>query len=313
MRYYLRKLIGLVVTLILVSLVTFFVFQILPGDPALIILGLDADVNQIEALNRTLGLDRPLTERYISWIKGLFNGDLGISIRYNQSVSSLIGQGLKVTALLALYSMIFTVAIGIPVGLFLASHSRKKYSIPISIVSQLSLSIPSFCMGRLLISVFSVRLNLLPSIGYTPISEGFFKSFKSLLLPSLSIALGSSAILIRYVRVSVLKEMGKDYVRTARSKGLSKRRIMYAHVLKNSLIPVITILGLLTADILGGSIIIENIFSLPGIGRLITVSISSRDLPLIQGLVLYLSLIVVICNFIVDLVYSLVDPRIRLR
>ena len=313
MRYYLRKLIGHVVTLILVSLVTFFVFQILPGDPALIILGLDADVNQIEALNRTLGLDRPLTERYISWIKGLFNGDLGISIRYNQSVSSLIGQGLKVTALLALYSMIFTVAIGIPVGLFLASHSRKKYSIPISIVSQLSLSIPSFCMGILLISIFSVRLNLLPSIGYTPISEGFFKSFKSLLLPSLSIALGSSAILIRYVRVSVLKEMGKDYVRTARSKGLSKRRIMYAHVLKNSLIPVITILGLLTADILGGSIIIENIFSLPGIGRLITVSISSRDLPLIQGLVLYLSLIVVICNFIVDLVYSLVDPRIRLR
>ena len=313
MRYYLRKLIGLVVTLILVSLVTFFVFQILPGDPTLIILGLDADVNQIEALNRTLGLDRPLTERYISWIKGLFNGDLGISIRYNQSVSSLIGQGLKVTALLALYSMIFTVAIGIPMGLFLASHSKKKYSIPISIVSQLSLSIPSFCMGILLISIFSVRLNLLPSIGYTPISEGFFKSFKSLLLPSLSIALGSSAILIRYVRVSVLKEMGKDYVRTARSKGLSKRRIMYAHVLKNSLIPVITILGLLTADILGGSIIIENIFSLPGIGRLITVSISSRDLPLIQGLVLYLSLIVVICNFIVDLVYSLVDPRIRLR
>ena len=163
------------------------------------------------------------------------------------------------------------------------------------------------------ISIFSVRLGLLPSIGYTPLSEGFFKSFKSLLLPSLSVAIGSSAILIRYVRVSVLKENGRDYVRTARSKGLTRFRIMYAHVLKNSLIPVITILGILTADILGGSIIIENIFSLPGIGRLITVSISSRDLPLIQGLVLYLALIVVICNFVVDLIYSLVDPRIRLR
>lgn len=313
MRYYLRKLIGLVVTLVLVSLVTFFVFQILPGDPALIILGVDADEYQIEALNRSLGLDRPLFERYISWLKGLFSGDLGTSIRYNQSVSYLIGEGLKATSLLSLYSMVFTIAIGLPIGLFLASHSKRKYSIPISIISQLSLSIPSFCMGIFLISIFSVRLNLLPSVGYTPPSEGLFASFKSLLLPSLSVAIGSSAILIRYVKVSVLKESGKDYVRTARSKGMSKGRIMYVHVLKNSLIPVITILGLLTADILGGSIIVENIFSLPGIGRLITVSISSRDLPLIQALVLYLALIVVVCNFIVDLIYSLVDPRIRLR
>ena len=313
MRYYLRKLIGLVVTLILVSLVTFFVFQILPGDPALIILGLDADEYQIEALNRSLGLDKPLAERYLSWLKGLLSGDLGVSIRYGQSVSSLIGDALKVTSLLALYSMIFTVVIGIPVGLFLASQSKKKYSIPVSILSQLSLSIPSFCMGIFLISIFSVHLNILPSIGYRPLSDGFWTSFKSLLLPSLSVALGSSAILIRYVKVSVLKEMGRDYVRTARSKGLGKRRIMYAHVLKNSLIPVITILGILTADILGGSIIVENIFSLPGIGRLITVSISSRDLPLIQALVLYLAFIVVICNFAVDLIYSIVDPRIRLR
>ena len=313
MRYYLRKLIGLVVTLILVSLVTFFVFQILPGDPALIILGLDADEYQIEALNRSLGLDKPLAERYLSWLKGLLSGDLGVSIRYGQSVSSLIGDALKVTSLLALYSMIFTVVIGIPVGLFLASQSKKKYSIPVSILSQLSLSIPSFCMGIFLISIFSVHLNILPSIGYRPLSDGFWTSFKSLLLPSLSVALGSSAVLIRYVKVSVLKEMGRDYVRTARSKGLGKRRIMYAHVLKNSLIPVITILGILTADILGGSIIVENIFSLPGIGRLITVSISSRDLPLIQALVLYLAFIVVICNFAVDLIYSIVDPRIRLR
>lgn len=313
MRYYLRKLIGLLITMILVSLLTFLVFQVLPGDPALIILGPDADAYQLEALRESLNLDMSPLMRYLSWVRGLFSGELGTSIRYGQSVSYLIGEGLKVTSLLALYSMVLTVLIGIPVGLFLASHSRKKYSIPLSVLSQISLSVPSFCMGIFLISIFSVRLGLLPSIGYTPLSEGFFKSFKSLLLPSLSVAIGSSAILIRYVKVSVLRESGRDYVRTARSKGLPRARIMYSHVLKNSLIPVITILGILTADILGGSIIIENIFSLPGIGRLITVSISSRDLPLIQGLVLYLALIVVICNFVVDLIYSLVDPRIRLR
>ncbi len=313
MRYYLRKLVGLVITLFLVSLVTFFVFQILPGDPALIILGIDADPYQVEALRASLGLGRPLSMRYLSWLTGLFSGDLGVSIRYNQSVSSLIKEGLKVTSLLALYSMVLTVLIALPVGIWLAVHSRKRYSIPVSVLSQISLSVPSFCMGIFLISIFSVRLGWLPSIGYTPLSEGLLASFKSLLLPSLSVAIGSSAVLIRYIKVSVQREEGKDYVRTARSKGLTRGRIMYTHVLKNSLIPVITTLGLLTADILGGSIIIENIFSLPGIGRLITVSIASRDLPLIQGLVLYLASIVVVCNFIVDLIYSLVDPRIRLR
>ncbi len=313
MRYYVRKLAGLALTLALVSLLTFFVFQILPGDPAMMILGVDADEFQIEAMRRSLGLDRPLSQRYFSWVAGLFSGDLGTSIRYGQSVSSLIFSGLKVTSLLALYSMILTVIIGITVGIWLSSHSRKKYALPVSVLSQLTLSVPSFCMAIFLINIFSVRLGLFSSIGYVPLSDGLLASVSSMLLPSLSVAIGSSAVLIRYVVSSVQSEEEKDYVKTARSKGLGKKRIFYFHILKNSLIPVITILGILTADILGGSIIIENIFALPGIGRLITVSISSRDLPLIQGLVLYLALIVVLCNFIVDIVYSLVDPRIRLR
>ena len=312
MRYYVRKLCGLFITLLIVSLAAFLCFSVLPGDPAEIILGLDADPLQLEAMRSQLGLDKSIAERYLSWLSGLFKGDLGVSLRYSQNVSDLIRQAFKVTFALSIVSLVLTVVIALPIGLWLGSHSKKKYSLPVSITSQIALSVPSFCMAIFLISIFSVKLNVLPSIGYTPLSEGFVSFIKSLLLPSLSIAIGSASILIRYIKVSVEKEERMDYVRTAKSKGMKNSSIMLFHVLKNSLIPTITTLGLICADILGGSIIIENIFSLPGIGRLITVSISSRDLPLIQGLVLYLASIVALCNFVVDIVYSLVDPRIRL-
>lgn len=313
MKYFIRKIVGLFVTIILVSLVTFGVFQILPGNPAYIILGVDADPLQIEALTKSLGLDLPLYQRYFNWVKGVLQGDLGTSIRYQQPVSELIASGLEVTAGLTVMSMILTVAIGVPIGIWLAGHSEKKYSVGVSMLSQLSLSIPSFCMGIFLINIFSVQLKWFPTISYVSWSEDPLGSIRSLFLPALSISLGSSATLIRYIKVSVTNQKKQDYVRTAYSKGLNKRQVMYGHVLRNSMIPVVTILGMTVADILGGSIIVENIFSLPGIGRLISVSINSRDLPLIQGLVLYLAVIVVICNFVVDIVYSLIDPRIRVK
>lgn len=313
MGYYCRKIGGLLLTLVLVSLITFGVFQILPGNPAYIILGVDADPLQIEALTKSMGLDLPLYQRYINWILGVLKGDLGTSFRYQQPVTQLISQGLAVTGGLAVMTMLLTVLIGIPVGIWLAGHSNKAYSVGCSMLSQVSLSVPAFCMGIFLIHIFSVRLKWFPSIGFVHWSEDPIGCIRSLLLPALSLALGSSAVLIRYVKVSITNQQKQDYVRTAYSKGLKKRKVMYGHVVRNSLIPVITILGMLTADILGGSIITENVFSLPGIGRLISVSISSRDLPLLQGLVLYLAVIVVVCNFAVDLIYSVVDPRIRLK
>lgn len=313
MGYYCRKIGGLLLTLVLVSLITFGVFQILPGNPAYIILGVDADPLQIETLTKKMGLDLPLYQRYIEWILGVLKGDLGTSFRYQQPVTQLISQGLAVTGGLAAMTMLLTVLIGIPVGIWLAGHSNKAYSVGCSMISQISLSVPAFCMGIFLIHIFSVRLKWFPSIGFVHWSEDPIGCIRSLLLPALSLALGSSAVLIRYVKVSITNQQKQDYVRTAYSKGLKKSKVMYGHVVRNSLIPVITILGMLTADILGGSIITENVFSLPGIGRLISVSISSRDLPLLQGLVLYLAVIVVICNFAVDLIYSVVDPRIRLK
>lgn len=180
-------------------------------------------------------------------------------------------------------------------------------------LSQLGISVPSFCMGIVLISIFSVNLGWFDSIGYVPASESITGWFKTMFLPSLSIAFGSSAVLARYIRVSIANQQKQDYVRTAKSKGLSEKIIMNKHILRNSLIPVITILGMLVADILGGSIIIENVFSLPGIGKLISTSITTRDLPLIQGLTVYLAGIVVICNFGVDILYSIIDPRIKTK
>lgn len=313
MYYYLKKLGGLLLTMIIVSLITFGVFQILPGNPAYIILGVDADPLQIEALEETLGLNLPLHNRYANWVIDLLSGDLGNSLRYQQPVKYLLQNAFEVTATLAIISIMLTILIGLPIGLWIAKNSSKKISVPISMLSQLSLSVPSFCMGIFMIAIFTVKLNIFPSMGFIPFNDDPIECIRILFLPSLSISLGSSAVLIRYIRTSVGNQEKQEYVKTAYSKGLNTNQVIQNHVLRNSMIPVITILGLITADILGGSIIVENVFSLPGIGKLISTSISSRDLPLLQGLVLYLAGIVVCCNFLVDIVYSLVDPRIRLK
>ena len=313
MKYYLKKILGFIFTILLVSIITFVVFQILPGDPAQIILGVDADPAQIENLRATMNLDKGYVERYLIWLTNALKGDLGVSYRYSRAVSELISQSFFVTSSLAVYSIALTILIGLPLGIFIAKNSKKKITTGISMLSQLGISVPSFCMGIVLISIFSVNLGWFDSIGYIPASESLTGWFKTMFLPSLSIAFGSSAVLARYIRVSIANQQKQDYVRTAKSKGLSEKIIMNQHILRNSLIPVITILGMLVADILGGSIIIENVFSLPGIGKLISTSITTRDLPLIQGLTVYLAGIVVICNFGVDILYSIIDPRIKTK
>ncbi len=313
MHFFRRKLISTLITLFLVSVLTFSIFQMLPGDPATLILGIDAQPSQIEALRASMDLDKNPVIRYTLWVTKALSGDLGTSYKYQVPVSQLIFSSINVTSALALYSFLFSLLIGIPVGILLAKRDKSKAIVPLSILSQLGMAIPSFCVAIILIEIFSVKLHLLPSLGYIPISESFIGNFKSLLLPSLSIAIGGAAIIIRYLRSNIIGEKNKDYVRTNRSIGLSENKILYKHILRNSLIPVLTILGILISDVLGGSIIIENVFSLPGIGKLITSSITSRDLPLIQALVMYLSLIVVITNMIVDMLYGVIDPRIRMR
>ena len=310
MSFYLKKIFGFISTIFLISLLTFFVFQLLPGNPVLAILGPDADAAQIHALEERMGLEKSVGERYFLWIFSAIRGDLGISYQYNQNVSSLIKGSFSVTFSLAFLTFVFTAAIGFFFGFFYAYIHRTKFFKPLTTIHQVWFSVPSFCTALLLILIFSVKLGAFPAMGYSPLSEGFFPWLHSLALPAFALSLGSGAILARYTTTSILNQEKQDYVRTARSKGLSEWKVITKHILPNALLPSITILGLILTEILGGSIIIENVFSISGIGRLIASSILTRDFPLIQGLVLYLAVITLLCNFLVDLIYNVVDPRI---
>lgn len=311
MKFYLKKFLDFLSTLVLISLLTFFVFQLLPGNPALAILGADADEAQVAVLEAKMGLDKSIGERYILWIASAIRGDFGISYQYNQSVSRLIGGSFSVTLSLALISLVFTIFIGFSFGFLYAYIRKTPFFKPLMSIHQMWFSIPSFCTALLLILIFSVKLGIFPAMGYVPISDGFFAWLHSLVLPAFSLSLGSGAILARYTTTSILNQEKQDYVRTARSKGVGEWQVITRHILPNALLPSITTLGLILTEILGGSIIVENVFSLPGIGRLIASSSLTRDFPLIQGLVLYLAFITLLCNTLVDFFYSIVDPRIR--
>lgn len=313
MRFYIRKLLTFLTTVMLVSVITFLVFQVLPGDPAQIILGVDADPGQLQALQLEMGLDRPVGERYAGWIADAAGGDFGTSLRYQKPVSEILLERLPVTLSLAMMALVMTIVVGLPLGLYVTRRDGKLSALITSIITQLGISVPSFWMGFILILLFSVIFRLFPTYGYTPWSENPLQTIRSLFLPAAALAIPGIAVLIRYLRNTLLDQSRMDYVRTARSKGLRERVILYRHILRNALIPVLTILGLLTADMLGGSIVVENVFALPGLGSLLVSSINSRDLPLVQTLVLYIAVIVVAVNLIVDLLYQAVDPRIRLR
>ncbi len=303
MRYYLKKAADFLTTLFLVTLVTFLTFQLLPGNPALAILGPEAEQSQIENLEKQLHLELSVPARYALWLKNAVKGDLGLSYKYKRSVSTLIGESFKITASLASITLVSTIVLGVFWGIVFAKYRKKRLVKIITYASQIWISVPSFCTALLLILVFSVYLKLLPSMGIA--------GFSSFLLPAMSLSFGSGSILARYIKGSIENELSQEYVKTARSKGLSENQIIARHVLRNALIPSITTVGLIAAEILGGSIIIENVFSIPGIGKLLTTSISSRDFPLLQGLTLYLASITLFCNFAVDMLYSIIDPRIR--
>lgn len=313
MYIYLRKLFAMLATVFLVSMITFITFEIIPGDPVLARLGVDADEAKIRALSEELGLDEPLSKRFFGWITGLFTGDLGQSIRYSRPVSELILDRLPVTLSLALISMALIVIIGVPLGILSARYGDRLPGILISVISQIGMAVPSFWTGIILMYIFGLTLRWVSPGGYTPWSVDPVEAFKSLLLPAVAIALPSIAAVIRYTRNTVMEQMKNDYVRLAFSKGLKMNAVLFRHVLKNALIPVITVLGMITANILGGSIVIEQVFTLPGVGRLLINAISVRDLPLVQGMVLYISLVIVVANFLIDIVYTLIDPRIKLR
>ncbi|MFJ8237079.1 ABC transporter permease [Ureibacillus sp. NPDC094379] len=313
MLYIIRRLVLFIVTVALVSIITFGVFQILPGDPVRTMLGTEADEVQIESLRKELGLDRPLHEQYMDWVQGLFTGDLGNSIRFSMPVSDLLLERLPVTLSVASLALVIVLIVALPLGIFVAKRQNKISDVLLSSATQLGMAVPSFWLGMMLIIYIGMNFDFFRINGYVPWSESITGALSTLVLPALTIAIPQIAVKFRYVRTSILEQMQLDYVRTIRSKGLPEKIVMYKHILKNSMIPILTIFGLITAEVVAGTIIVEQVFALPGVGQLLITSISYRDFPLVQGIVMYITITVVFINFVVDILYSVIDPRIRLR
>lgn len=313
MGYFLfRRTVGFVATLLAVSVVVFAVMNVLPGDPALTILGLDATEDALAALRDQLGLNDPLVTRYWAWITGALVGDFGVSHSFKVPVAGLIAERLPMTGSLAVAGMVLTVALALPLGMLAAARHGKAADWGVMFVSQLGIAIPAFWLAILLVLLFAVKLRWLPPGGFPGWSDPA-EAVRALILPTVALALVQSAVLARVTRSSALEVMRLDFIRTARATGLSRARVLWGHVLPNALVPVVTIVGMQFAALVTGTIVIENVFYLPGLGRLIFQSISNRDLPTVQALVMLFAAIVVTANFIVDLLYVAIDPRLKAR
>lgn len=310
MRYFTGRLISLILTTLAASVLVFLLMQVLPGDPAAVMLGINAQPDTLAALQKQLGLDAPLVLRYFSWIGGFFTGDLGTSYTYSVPISELIGPRIMVTLPLAVMAMILSVVIAIPLGVIAASKRGKTTDVVGMGVAQIGVAIPNFWLGLLLILFFALYLGWFPASGFAGWENGLWVGTRSLILPAVALALPLAAILARVTRSAVIETLGEDFVRTARAKGLSHQAALWKHATPNALIPVVTILGLQFSFLLAGTIIIENIFNLPGLGRLIFQSIAQRDLVTVQSLVTLLAASVIAVNFLVDIAYGFLDPRL---
>lgn len=301
----------MIITLLVASSVVFFVLEILPGDPAAVMLGINAEADTLAALRAELGLDRPIAVRYLNWLGDLVQGDLGTSYTYDVPVLELIMERVTLSFPLAVLSITLSTLIAIPLGIIAASNHTKVMDFLVMIFSQLGIAIPNFWFALLLIIFFSVFMGVLPAGGFAGWDAGVIPALKSLLLPTVALALPQAAILTRVTRSSLLEVLKEDYIRTAQARGCSRRRTLWRHALRNALIPVVTIMGLQFSFLLAGTIIIENVFYLPGIGRLIFQAIAQRDLIVVKNLVILLAAAVIVINFIVDMLYAVIDPRLR--
>jgi peptide/nickel transport system permease protein len=306
-----KRLITLIATLVGTSVVVFLVLEILPGNAAQILMGPDASPDAVAALAVKLGIDQPALQRYWHWVTGMLHGDLGLSYAYSTPVSELILERLTLTAPLALMAMTLTTVLALVAGVYAASRHNKLGDVGVMGLTQVGIAIPNFWFAILLILLFSVHLGWFSAGGFPGWGEGILGGLRALLLPALSLAVVQSAILARITRAAVLEVQREDFVRTARAKGVSQRGALWGHVLRNALIPVVTVMGLQFAELLAGTIVVESVFYLPGLGRLIFQSISNRDLIVVRNCVMLLAAMVVVVNFAVDVLYAVIDPRVK--
>ncbi len=311
LRFVLKRFASLAVSLAVASLVIFAVIEIAPGDPAAFMLGLNAQPETLAALRAELGLDVPKWQRYLTWVFGLVQGDFGLSYTYRTPVSEMIASRLWVSLPLALYALGLSTAIAFPAGIYAAARRGRAGDMTVMGATQLGVAVPNFWFAMMLVLIFAIKLRWFSAGGFAGWDGGLWAGLHALTLPAVALALPQAAILARVMRSALLEVMAEDYIRTARAKGLSQRAALWRHGLRNALIPVLTIIGLQFSFLLAGSIIIEQVFYLPGLGRLVFQSISARDLIVVESVVMLLVFAVIMVNFIVDLAYALVDPRLR--
>ncbi|MDJ0823096.1 MAG: ABC transporter permease [Paracoccaceae bacterium] len=312
LRYTLKRLTSLVVSLLVASLVIFLVVEVAPGDPASYMLGINAQPETVAALRAELGLDVPKYQRYLAWVGGMLTGDFGTSYTYRTPVAQMIADRLWVSLPLALMALTLSTCIAFPAGIYAAARRGQAGDVAVMGATQLGVAVPNFWFAMLLVLLFAINLGWFSAGGF-PGWDNPLQALKSLTLPAIALALPQAAILTRVMRSSLLDILGEDFMRTARAKGLSRRQALWRHALRNALIPVLTIIGLQFSFLLAGAIIIEQVFFLPGLGRLIFQSITQRDLIVVESVVMLLVFAVIVVNFIVDLAYAAVDPRLRQR
>ena len=311
LHYLLSRIISLLLSLAVASLVIFFVIEIIPGDPASFMLGLNASPETVASLKAELGLDQTPLIRYFDWVTGLVVGDFGISYTYKVPISELVVDRIQVSLPLALYALLLSTSIAFPVGLIAASKRGGTADFGIMGFTQLGIAVPNFWFAMLLVLFFAINLRWFSAGGFSGWDAGFWYGIKSLTLPAIALALTQASILARVMRSALIDTLSQVYIRTARAKGLSQRKVLIKHALRNAMIPVLTILGLQFSFLLAGAIIIENVFFLPGLGRLIFQAIIQRDLIVVESVVMLMVFAVIVVNFLVDLTYAMVDPRLR--
>ena len=318
--FLLKRFATFIATLLAASALVFAVLDVLPGNAAETMLGESATPESLKALSAKLGLDQPPLTRYAAWMKGLAAGDMGISISYDTPVLDLVLQRIAVTLPLALMAMALTTVLALALGIYAASNHNRIGDVGVMGLSQLGIAIPNFWFAILLILLFSVKLQWFSAGGFPGWTEdvggggggGLWAGFRALVLPAIALAVVQAAILARITRSAVLDVLREDFVRSARAKGLSQRQVLWRHVLRNALVPVLTVMGLQFANLLTGTVVIENVFSLPGLGRLVFQAIANRDLVVVRNVVLLLAAAVIVVNFVVDVLYAVIDPRLRL-
>lgn len=308
-----RRLLSFAITLLVTVLVIFLVLEVLPGDPAVVMLGPDATPDMINALRAELGLDRPAPLRFIQWLGAMAQGDFGQSYSYRVPVSGLILDRMAVTVPLATLAILITTVLAILIGVYAAANSNRPGGHITMAFTQIGIAIPNFWFGLILVLIFSVGLRWFPASGFPGWGAGIGPALHALILPAIALAVVQAAILARVTRASLLEVLRDDFTRTARSKGLTRRQMLWRHALPNALIPIATIMGLQFAQLIAGTIVIESVFALPGLGQLIFQAVGQRDLIVVRSVIVVLAAMVILINFLVDIAYVLIDPRLRVR